>query len=135
MMKQRWLLTFGFLFSVGTVGSAQSLLDGTPFNASIYNLPDSVGAVRLIDTAGSDCRSDEGVPGFDVVPVEEVANAAEWLLTCAGSITEDALVDATARLFGYPVRGRRIDAAMNRGIARLLDAGRARRDGARLLRA
>jgi hypothetical protein len=38
--------------------SAQSRLDGTSFQASIYNLPDSVGAVRLVDTVDSDCGSE-----------------------------------------------------------------------------
>lgn len=53
----------------GQLGHAQSRLDGTSFLASTYNLPDSVGVVRLIDVPGSDCGAG-GVEGDDV-PGEE----------------------------------------------------------------
>lgn len=49
----------------GQMVRAQSRLDGTSFEASTYNLPDSIGVVRLIDVPGSDCGSG-GIDGDDV---------------------------------------------------------------------
>ena len=46
--------------------AGQSLLDGTTFQASTFNLPDNVGAVRLTNVDG-DCDSEIGTPvGNDV---------------------------------------------------------------------
>lgn len=44
----------------------QSLLDGTSFQASIYNLPGTVGVVRLVDMPDSDCRTEGGPLGDDL---------------------------------------------------------------------
>ena len=49
--------------------AAQSRLDGTSFQASTFNLPDSVGVVRLVDTPDSQCRSEAASPvGDDIAP-------------------------------------------------------------------
>lgn len=45
--------------------SGQSVLDGTSYQASLYNLADTVGAVRLIDGEGSNCRVDDTPVGDD----------------------------------------------------------------------
>lgn len=49
---------------------AQSALDGTSFQVSTYNLPTSIGTVRLIDVDGSECRADGGPLGDDVASAE-----------------------------------------------------------------
>jgi hypothetical protein len=66
---------------------AQSLLDGTSFQASTYNLPDSVGIVRLVDTAGSNCRSESGTPVGNDSPLD-------------GCLSEDAGTPPVTMTFG-----------------------------------
>ena len=49
------------VFLIAEICWGQTALDGVSFQASTYNLPGAVGAVRLIDVAGSSCRTAEGL--------------------------------------------------------------------------
>lgn len=68
MTKLRCVLTLTLFSLLALPAASQSLLDGTTFQASIYNMPESIGAVRLVDTADSNCRSgvENPVEGNDV---------------------------------------------------------------------
>jgi len=61
----------------------------------------------------------------EYLPPQEVANAAEWLISQSGSIVQDELVVELSRLFGYRSTGRKVRAAMEAGIAHLVDERRA----------
>ncbi len=61
MNKLIYFSVFLFLLQASDL-FGQSLLDGTSYQASIFNLPDNIGAVRLTNTADSDCDSELGTP-------------------------------------------------------------------------
>jgi hypothetical protein len=63
------------------------------------------------------------------IPPEEIANAAQHVLSQHISLPLDALVRETARLFGYQRTGQRVEPAMRRGITLLLTRQRAREEG------
>lgn len=84
---------------------AQSLLDGTTFQVSTYNMPDSVGVVRLVAADGN-CSSEERSPvGDDLAPEGECAvfdsgNPAVELTFNAGPLEVGALtITPTATRF------------------------------------
>ena len=58
------------------------------------------------------------------LPPQEVANAAEWLVSQSGSIARDELVMEISRLFGYRSTGKKVRAAMETGIEYLVTQGR-----------
>jgi len=64
-----------------------------------------------------------------ISPPEEIANAAQHLLSQHISLPLDDLVRETARLFGYQRTGQRVEPAMRRGIALLLTRQMAREEG------
>ena len=63
------------------------------------------------------------------IPPEEIANAAQHLLSQHISLPLDTLVRETARLFGYQRTGQRVEPAIRRGIAVLLTRQMAREEG------
>jgi very-short-patch-repair endonuclease len=63
------------------------------------------------------------------IPPEEIANAAQYLLSQHISLPMDDLVRETARLFGYQRTGQRMEAAIRRGIGLLLTRQMAREEG------
>jgi len=63
------------------------------------------------------------------IPPEEIANAAQHLLSQHISLPLDDLVRETARLFGYQRTGQRVEPAIRRGIALLLTRQTAREEG------
>jgi very-short-patch-repair endonuclease len=63
------------------------------------------------------------------IPPEEIANAAQYLLSQHISLPMDDLVRETARLFGYQRTGQRMEAAIRRGIGLLLTRQMARKEG------
>ena len=68
----------------------------------------------------------------EYLPAEEVANAAEWLISCSGSIDRDELIMELARLFGYRSTGKRVRSAMEAGIDHLTLNARAQATGTTL---
>lgn len=65
----------------------------------------------------------------DQIPPEELANAAEWVVQQAISISRDELVRETAFVFGITRRGRRVREAVEGAIGLLVDSGRCVEDG------
>jgi hypothetical protein len=63
------------------------------------------------------------------IPPEEIANAAQYLLSQHISLPLNDLVRETARLFGYQRTGQRMEAAIRRGIGLLLTRQMAREEG------
>ena len=71
-------ITLSSLLCVVGMVAAQSRIDGTSFDVSIYNLPDAAGTVRLNDAAGSNCDSEAGtVVGDDAATDECLVETAE----------------------------------------------------------
>jgi very-short-patch-repair endonuclease len=62
------------------------------------------------------------------LPVEEVANAALFLLRQHISAPEEEIVRETSRIFGYHRTGKLVEDRMREGIERLLQRSAARRD-------
>ena len=87
--KTPWIPSFSCLLSLAlaSVSAAQSALDGTSFQVSTYNLPDSVGVVRLTNVGDSNCRVSGGPEGNDV-PAPEAC------------LVEDAGTDPVTVTFG-----------------------------------
>ena len=106
---KRFLLPTVSLILYSSVAWGQSALDGTSFAASIYNMPNDVGFVRLIDAEGSDCDV-EGGPNGDDKPGEDVCFIADSgippvSITFGGGAQAvgDALVTPTVATFdGLP---------------------------------
>jgi very-short-patch-repair endonuclease len=86
--------------------------------------PETYDAFRV---PGSDADSDRDAADL---PLEEVANAALFLLRRHISAPEEEIVREASRLFGFRRTGTVVEARMRAGIALLVDRGRARRDGA-----
>ncbi|MGB8931247.1 MAG: DUF3320 domain-containing protein, partial [Anaeromyxobacteraceae bacterium] len=66
------------------------------------------------------------------VPPEEIANAAERLLSDAGSLDREALARAVARAFGVQRMGANVRAALDGGIGLLIAQARAVERGGRI---
>lgn len=100
-----FIVVFVLVVSAFTTGSwAQSALDGVSFDASIYNLPDSVGSVRLIDVGESDCQSEIAVvgddkPGEDVCLVETNGDPVAITFNGGPQAVGGALITPTATPF------------------------------------
>ena len=91
------------------VAHAQSALDGTSFQGSLYNMPGDVGFVRLIDQPGSECRVEGGTdvedkPGDDVCLIQDSGIAPVTLTFGAGpQPIGGALINSTVTTFeGLP---------------------------------
>jgi very-short-patch-repair endonuclease len=65
----------------------------------------------------------------DEVAVEEVANAAAWVLERGISMSRDALIKATAQALGYERVASKIESRMAQGIDHFVRQGRAIGDG------
>jgi very-short-patch-repair endonuclease len=63
------------------------------------------------------------------LPVEEVANAALFLLRQHISAPEEEIVRETSRIFGFHRTGKLVEDRMREGVERLVRRGSARRDG------
>ncbi len=64
---------------------------------------------------------------------EEIAAGAAWALARSLSMDEAELVRETARVFGVGRLGRKVEDRMAAGVAVLVGAGKARREGSRLV--
>jgi very-short-patch-repair endonuclease/preprotein translocase subunit Sec61beta len=67
-----------------------------------------------------------------LIPVDEIAAAAQWVLARSLSLPADALARETARLFGISRLGRNVVERMDLGIELLCARGLAARDGERV---
>jgi very-short-patch-repair endonuclease len=72
--------------------------------------------------------SPESLRDAEDLPVEEVANAALFILRQHISAPEKELARETGRLFGFQRTSRRVEGRMRAGIALLIQTGAARRD-------
>jgi very-short-patch-repair endonuclease len=78
--------------------------------------------------------ADEGSDrDVDDVPVEEIANAAAWVLSAAVSCSREALVKEVGARLGIGTRSKAARARLDGGVERLVHEGRGRVDGERLL--
>ncbi len=71
--------------------------------------------------------------GMDEIPVEEIANAIEFILKNQLSMTKDDLIRETAHLFGYSRIGGVIESAVRLGIGRAISRGVAVAEGERII--
>ncbi len=76
--------------------------------------------------------SDGAVRDADMLPPEEVASAAAWVLSRSLSLDEATLARETAKLFGITRLGRNVDQRMRDGIDVLVARGTAVREGERV---
>ncbi|TNF28003.1 MAG: DUF3320 domain-containing protein [Deltaproteobacteria bacterium] len=65
----------------------------------------------------------------EYLPPQEIANAAEWLISQSGSIVHHELVQELSRLFGYKATGKKVRDAMAAGIEHLVAERRAELTG------
>lgn len=84
--------------------------------------PDTYGNFRVPGA------SPEALRDAEDLPVEEVANAALFLLRQHISAPERDLARETGRLFGFQRAGGRVEGRMRAGIELLIEGGAARRD-------
>jgi hypothetical protein len=84
--------------------------------------PDTYGNFRVPGASPEVLRDAEDLP------VEEVANAALFLLRQHISAPERDLARETGRLFGFQRAGGRVERRMRAGIELLIEGGAARRD-------
>lgn len=76
--------------------------------------------------------TDGAVRDADLLPPEEVATGAAWVLSRSLSLDEATLARETAKLFGITRLGRHVDQRMRAGIDVLVVRGTAAREGERL---
>lgn len=74
----------------------------------------------------------EGERSVELIPREELAAAAAWVLSRSLSTTEDDLIRETARLFGFSRVGSRIAERVRAGIELLEEQGRCAKAGERV---
>jgi very-short-patch-repair endonuclease len=72
----------------------------------------------------------ESVRSAEDLPVEEVANAAKYVLETQISLPVDDLARETARVFGFHRTGRQVSKRMMDGVNLLVKRGKAKREGA-----
>lgn len=77
--------------------------------------------------------TDGAVRDAELIAPEEVAVAAEWVLSRSLSLDEATLARETAKVFGIARLGRKVDERMRAGIEVLCTRGGGRRDGDRVV--
>ncbi len=85
--------------------------------------PASYAAFRVPDSEGNGMRQ-----AMDI-PLEEIGNAAVYLLECQMSTPLDEIIRGTARLFGLQRVGSVVDERIQKGIEGLVGRGKARLEG------
>ena len=66
---------------------------------------------------------------IDTIATQELAAAAEWILTTEFGMPRDTLIRETARALGYDRTGNNVEERISKGITLLLKEGRAKEQG------